>query len=256
MSISMSKPIDPSKKAKQPDFFFYRLRKLRLWFAWPFVLGVVVYAQSSATGFWAGIPIIALGEAIRIWSHGYLRKTRKLATSGPYGYVRNPLYLGNFLIGLGFCVIMWHPAIVALYTIGFFGVYWVTVKGEEERLVYTFGQTFGDYCKAVRRFLPRLTPYRGGRRRRFAIHRVWGHGEEITIFAICDLILLFFLRQELYQYGNGLTEATLGVILLTAITSAALLFAHFHRRIKGREKYRRYEAYQTRRWRNWQTRKI
>src|SRR5207244_11091186 len=49
--------------------------------------------------------VVALpGLALRAWAVGYLRKNEALATDGPYAYTRNPLYLGSFLIGLGFTV--------------------------------------------------------------------------------------------------------------------------------------------------------
>jgi len=44
------------------------------------------------------------GLLLRMWASGYLRKNDQLATAGPYAHTRNPLYLGSFLIGLGFTV--------------------------------------------------------------------------------------------------------------------------------------------------------
>src|SRR3990167_3853358 len=151
-------------REKQPfevglKFSFHRFRKLRLYFAWLFVLVLAVFGKSTSQGFWMGAPVILTGEAIRIWSHGYLRKAKQLATNGPYAFVRNPLYLGNFLIGLGFCLIIWHPAIALIFTLGFFPVYWVTVRGEEQRLAYKFGDAYADYLRQVPRFFPRLLPY-------------------------------------------------------------------------------------------------
>ena len=106
------------------QFSFHRFRKLRLYFAWVFAVALAIYAKSTDRGFWLGIPVILAGEAIRIWSHGYLRKARQLASDGPYAYVRNPLYLGNFLMGLEFCIIIWHPVVGIVFTFGFFLVYW------------------------------------------------------------------------------------------------------------------------------------
>jgi protein-S-isoprenylcysteine O-methyltransferase Ste14 len=242
-------------KGEQPTFL-YRMRKLRMWFAWPFVIVLAVYAESSTQGFLLGLPLILAGEGLRIWSHGYLRKIRKLAISGPYAYVRNPLYVGNFLIGFGFCVVIWELWVATLFTIGFGLVYWVTIKGEEEKLAKKFGEAYRRYAESVPRIIPQITPYRSGSRGKFVAHRVWGHGELITVLAIADLFVLLYLRQELYQYGNSVTELTFIALVLAlglGLGSAGVLVS---RRSRGRLKVIRYKNYVSRRWRNWQTRKI
>lgn len=220
-----------------PQTTFYRLRKLRLWFAWPFFLALCVYAKSSPQGFMVGIPIVILGEGIRIWSHGYLRKTRRLAIEGPYSYVRNPLYVGNLLIGFGFCVIIWHPVIAATFLLGFSFLYWVTIKGEEERLLCRFEKDYEAYCKNVRRFIPRLTPYRSKATSVvFAPHRVWGHGELITILAIIDLLILTYVRQELYQRGQVLGLEMITYSLTGLVLAMVLIYALTTRQAKGKRK--------------------
>jgi protein-S-isoprenylcysteine O-methyltransferase Ste14 len=46
------------------------------------------------------IPVF-FGCALRFWAAGYLFKGKRVAVGGPYAYVRNPLYLGSFILGLG-----------------------------------------------------------------------------------------------------------------------------------------------------------
>lgn len=214
-------PISPENRS-----FFYRFRKLRMYGAWFFVSVLAIFARSTNLGFFIATPFIVLGEAIRIWSHGYLRKSRELATSGPYAYVRNPLYVGNFLIGFGFCLVIFHPVVLSVFVAGFFLVYWVTVKGEEERLALKFKEAYEHYTNQVPRFIPRLRPYQGRQEKAFQLHRVWGHGEYITILAIMGLFLVLYLRQEFYQNHNPLTmmfvmgvisAAGIGLLLLLAI---------------------------------------
>lgn len=217
-------------------FSFHRFRKLRLYFAWPFAIVVAIFAKSTNQGFWMGAPVIAIGETIRIWAHGYLRKARQLATSGPYAYVRNPLYLGNFLIGLGFCLIIWHPIVVAVFVIGFFIVYWLTVKGEEQRLTFKFGDAYLDYFRSVPRFLPSLVPYRRRAKALFAFHRVWGHGEHITILAMIELFLLLYLRQEFYQDHVPVTQATIGLVIGMVVIGVPLVFAVISRWLRNSRK--------------------
>src|SRR3989338_4068988 len=99
MALLFMKSREKHPSPLDSQFSFHRFRKLRLYFTWPFVIILAIYAKSTNQGFLVGAIFIVLGEIIRMWSHGYLRKSRRLAISGPYAYVRNPLYLGNFLIG-------------------------------------------------------------------------------------------------------------------------------------------------------------
>jgi protein-S-isoprenylcysteine O-methyltransferase Ste14 len=81
---------------------------------YPFGLLVLVYGYSTETSLRAGIGYIIAGLLVRLWSNGYAIKNDKLTTSGPYAFVRNPLYVGTFLIALGFVIVLnmggqvWH----------------------------------------------------------------------------------------------------------------------------------------------------
>jgi protein-S-isoprenylcysteine O-methyltransferase Ste14 len=245
------------KKERQPKKYkYYQFRKIRLWLAWPFVVCLAIYARSTSLGFLIGAPLVLAGEVLRVWSHGFLRKTRRLATDGPYAHVRNPLYLGNFLIGLGFCVVIWHHIVITLYVIGFFLLYWVTVLGEEERLSMALRDEFNRYKKNVRRFIPSLRPYEGRSRLKFAMHRVWGHGELITMVAILDVFLLMYLRQEFYQLSQSVSPSNAILTCVCVGLSLFLIFILNNRKARGQVKFINRERYKLRRWRNWQTRKI
>jgi protein-S-isoprenylcysteine O-methyltransferase Ste14 len=105
--------------------------------------------------------ITATGLLLRGWSAGTIRKGETLTTSGPYAFVRNPLYAGSFLIGAGLAVAGGTWLWLVLF-FGFFAVvYGPTVTAEAERLTEQFGQRYVDYSAAVPAFIPRLTPFRG-----------------------------------------------------------------------------------------------
>ncbi len=219
-------------------FSFHRFRKLRLYVAWLFTIALAIYARSTERGFWIGAPVILVGEAIRIWAHGYLKKAKELATHGPYAFVRNPLYIGNFLIGFGFCLIIWNPIIGVVYPIGFFLVYWVTVRGEEQRLAFSFGDAYANYLQNVPRFLPRLVPYKDRTNGTFTFHRAWEHGECITILASLASFLLLYLRQELYQRHRPLSAVSPGLWVLIIGVEILLCGATALRWLKGRRQAR------------------
>lgn len=103
-----------------------------------------------------------LGEGIRIWAvqHiGTISRTRSdrlgpLVTSGPFGIVRNPLYIGNILIWVGFAVtarLVWlAPVVFVLLALEYHAI----VKWEETLLLARRGDEFKNYRERVPRWIP------------------------------------------------------------------------------------------------------
>jgi protein-S-isoprenylcysteine O-methyltransferase Ste14 len=106
-----------------------------------------------------GGAIALIGLLIRAWASGHIRKNAVLAVSGPYAYTRNPLYLGSFLIGLGFTVggASWWT--VLLFAAWFLGLYLPVMRKEAADLRQIFGIEYEKYAAAVPLFLPRLTAF-------------------------------------------------------------------------------------------------
>jgi protein-S-isoprenylcysteine O-methyltransferase Ste14 len=104
-----------------------------------------------------GAILILPGLLIRALASGHVRKNETLATSGPYAYTRNPLYLGSLLIGIGFAVAArsWWVGVVLL--VMFFAIYLPVIRGEEVFLREKFPE-FEEYARRVPRMFPRITP--------------------------------------------------------------------------------------------------
>jgi|SRR5579862_2347661 len=107
-----------------------------------------------------GLALVIPGLLIRALASGHVRKNEALATSGPYAYTRNPLYLGSLLIGIGFALAArsWWIAIALIAM--FFAIYLPVIRGEEKFLREKFPE-FEQYAQRVPRMLPRLTPASG-----------------------------------------------------------------------------------------------
>jgi protein-S-isoprenylcysteine O-methyltransferase Ste14 len=107
-----------------------------------------------------GGAVSVLGLAIRAWASGHIRKNDALATSGPYAYTRNPLYLGSFLLGLGFTIGSgWWPLGIAFAAL-FLGIYFPVMRVESATLAEIFGSAFQRYAAEVPLFFPRFTRFR------------------------------------------------------------------------------------------------
>ena len=105
-----------------------------------------------------GVSIFLLGLSFRIWAQQHLHyrlKVRKyLTNSGPYSFVRNPIYLGNILICLGLVVtseLLWLVPITLVYS---FGIYSFVVSYEERHLLEKYGESYRRYMSEVPRWFP------------------------------------------------------------------------------------------------------
>lgn len=121
---------------------------------------LVVFARPNPTGIVVGLILIFLGELIRIWAAGHLQKNEVLTVSGPYSYVKNPLYIGSILITAGFCILADNIYLLAA-AMFMFCFHYIPYKKrvEGDRLKRLFGKAYEDYDEQVPEYLPRWTPY-------------------------------------------------------------------------------------------------
>lgn len=137
----------------------------------PFLILMVIFEQSTIWSLILGFLVSLVGESIRLWGVSWAgSETRTtgnvggtyLIVSGPFAYVRNPLYFGNMLIylGLGIMSLAIFPYLQIFALIFFIIQYSLIVSEEEDYLKKTYGESYIKYFAAVPRFFPRLTPYK------------------------------------------------------------------------------------------------
>jgi protein-S-isoprenylcysteine O-methyltransferase Ste14 len=120
----------------------------------------ILMARPGAITLAIGGAVAILGLLLRAWSAGHIRKNAALAISGPYAYTRNPLYLGSFILGLGFSIASAQPLLFILFAALFLGIYLPVMRVEAQTLTEIFGDDYRRYALAVPLFLPQLWPYR------------------------------------------------------------------------------------------------
>ncbi|MFQ5582526.1 MAG: methyltransferase family protein [Mariprofundaceae bacterium] len=112
------------------------------------------FIRPTADSMLYGLPFILLGEAVRIWASGHIHKMREVTQTGPYALCRHPLYVGHFLITLGFLVAghnVWLlPAGIAVFLL----IFMPTMQREETMLTGSFGDDYRQYATQVPRFIP------------------------------------------------------------------------------------------------------
>ncbi len=136
----------------------------------PFLLVMFVYAQPSVWTVAIGAVIIVVGEMIRFWAVAYAGGLTRVTgsvgapeviVSGPFAYVRNPIYIGNITTYAGFGIMAnaLFPWLLIAAIAWFVFQYHQIVFLEESFLEKEFGKTFIEYKKNVPRFLPKPKAY-------------------------------------------------------------------------------------------------
>jgi len=132
------------------------VQRFRVPLGFLFAFVFLYFAEPTKLFLIIGAIIAVGGLLIRAWSSGHIRKNKTLAVSGPYAYTRNPLYLGSFIMGLGFTIVsgVWWLAI--LFALLFLGIYLPVMRAESKELTDIFGQDYENYSNRVPLFVPGL----------------------------------------------------------------------------------------------------
>ncbi len=121
------------------------------------------FSRPTAVSLAAGIPVSLAGLALRAWAAGHLAKNERLATGGPYAYVRNPLYLGTLAVAAGLAVASRSWPLGALFAAVFALVYLPVIELEEQHLRKLFPE-YAGYAARVPMLAPHgKAPLPGGR---------------------------------------------------------------------------------------------
>lgn len=187
-----------------------------------FIIILLIWAYPSINSLIIGSILIIIGQVIHFISAGYLVKQEKLITAGPYRYVRNPFYVGSFLVDVGLCIVTQNIYVAIVYLpIFYLIVIRRRVRKEERFLKEHFSEKYIEYCHLVPRFIPRLLPA--------PLPEIHGHfdwqlilkyREQWRLLRILGLIIFFITLKsigEMYHHFNIPSEPlniALQIILL------------------------------------------
>ncbi len=120
------------------------------------LLATIYVAKPNAKSIAIGFFFIMLGTFFRAWSSGYINKNNELATEGPYSLTKNPLYFGNFILGIGIAI-----ASNSLYGYIIFSVYYfiffpALIIMENNRMKAKFGKKYEEWSKGLNTFFPSI----------------------------------------------------------------------------------------------------
>lgn len=172
------------------------LTRWRVRAGYPVALVFLLLAQPTRASLALGAAIAALGLLLRGAAAGHLRKQEALATSGPYAWTRNPLYLGSALLAGGLAVAgrTWPGAALV---VAYFAVFYPAVmRREEQELRARYGPVFDDYCARVPLFWPRPPRSRAGESAGFSWQRYLRNREYKSTVGLVAGLLLLALRMR------------------------------------------------------------
>jgi protein-S-isoprenylcysteine O-methyltransferase Ste14 len=144
----------------------------------------LVLARPTWTTWMAGLAVAIAGELIRVWAAGHLEKSREVTQSGPYRWMRHPLYVGSSVLALGIVIAARNPVVAVAAALYMAATITAAVRTEEAYLRRTFGDTYDRYSRSE---APRV-------RRSFSAARVMRNREYRAVLGLTIGFALLALK--------------------------------------------------------------
>ena len=148
----------------------------------------LVLARPTWNSWYAGLAVAVVGEGIRVWAAGHLEKSREVTTSGPYRWMRHPLYVGSSILALGIVIAAKSYLLGALAVLYLGTTITAAIRSEEAFLRRTFGDAYDRYARAKS----------DGAARRFSLERAIRNKEYRAVLGTVAGFGLLALRLRLH----------------------------------------------------------
>ncbi|MCX7973306.1 MAG: hypothetical protein N3B16_02240 [Candidatus Aminicenantes bacterium] len=176
------------------DSFSSWLSRWRVRMGLPAALIVLIFAHPSPMSLAIGLCICLFGLFLRAWASGHLKKNTSLATSGPYRFSRNPLYLANLALGLGLVVAANSRACWFVFFLYFLAFYPATIFNERKRMARLFPKEYPEYEQKVPLFFPSLRRFFPYNHQKFNLALYFQNKEYRAALAIFGFFLLLLFK--------------------------------------------------------------
>lgn len=193
MTVSSPPTLKHETQTAKPAWTWNRIaRRIRVPLGFLFAAFYIWRARPTWASIAVGVAVAFLGIAIRALASGQVQKNRVLTQTGPYAYVRNPLYLGSIVIGIGFAIAARDLWIVAVLVIFFAAVYVPVIRGEESFLRGRFPE-YSDYTRRVPSLVPRSLWFRGVTSG-FSRELYWRHREYNSLLGAAAILAVLIAK--------------------------------------------------------------
>ena len=174
-----------------------------------------------------GIACVLMGQIFRLSSRGFKSEQSKnggaLVESGPYSLVRNPMYLGIILIGLGLVVMLFRWWAICVFLAAFSFIYIRLIFQEEKKLINSFGAIFEAYRKKVPAIIPSFSMALNSEISDYLpLKFSWLRREIGSICGVLFFALIVKSWENISTAGYVLVVERLAVLILMIILAAVL----------------------------------
>ena len=161
-----------------------RVARLRVTIGFGVAAAAFWLARPSWPSVAVGAAVALVGESLRAWAAGHLEKGTEVTSSGPYRWMRHPLYVGSSLLGVGFAVASRHPVAAALVVVYLAVSLSVAARLEEATLRAKFGDAYDRYARGTQ----------GATTRPFSADRARRNGEAPTVLGVLAALALLAVK--------------------------------------------------------------
>jgi protein-S-isoprenylcysteine O-methyltransferase Ste14 len=174
-----------------------------------------------------GFVLIVIGALLRMSGRGFKKHSSNqggaLVTGGPYKLVRNPMYLGTFLLAVGFMLPLYPLWTVPIFGLVFYARFIIQIRTEENWLSQNFGKQYDDYCRAVPSFFPTARSFKSaGLKDIFPPQYLWTTKEKYALIYWPWANIGFDLLEDQFLWGRMDWEPV-AVNLTVALVLAVVL---------------------------------
>lgn len=169
-----------------------------------------------------GFIILLVGIILRMSARGHKKahsqKSEKLVTSGPYTLVRNPMYLGSFLMGAGFILMVWPWWSLPVFAGLFYARFTRQIVKEEAYLLKIGGDNYSRYCKRVSRIFPSLRHLSRARLRKvIKLKEAFSTNEKRGLWGWPILAVILESFQEWLIFEETIPSQTIKIFFMAAL---------------------------------------
>ncbi len=174
-----------------------------------------------------GMLIVLLGYFLRIAARGCKTDMnpdgKTLVTKGPYALMRNPMYFGTLLIGLGVVLILFRWWVGLIFLGIYLAIYIPQINREEKKLSALFGDTFAEYCKKTPQFFSGITALLTTHPRDYlGLKSSWIKQERLSLIVIFCVMEAIESWEDLRLFGYIKYKEELLKIFLVALIAAII----------------------------------